>query len=240
MTRTSPPPEESWRSPLRASRGDDAEVSWLGVKARGRLPNPSGSVASAAGSPLTVAGAAPVSHRTSLSHRVATLSRRRADRQHARLTRRAVHRNDAPAMPHPRAVDMVDAGDRAVFHREGEAGFGFEPEREAERRADRAAMRDGDDVAPAMCIEHKEDGAGDPLHHVDKALAAGRPLLRRGVPEAVKGAAARLAQLLIGQALPVAEALLGEVGDRLGLGTWDRVWAGQPRPHDRPRGLMGA
>src|SRR3954462_3418757 len=240
MTRPPPPPEESWRPPLRASRGDDAEVSWLGVKARGRLPNPSGSVASAAGSPLTVAGAAPVSHRTSLSHRVATLSRRRADWQRARLTRRAVHRNDPPAMPHAGAVDMVDASDRAVFHREGEAGFGFEPEREAQRRADRAAMRDGDDVAPAMDIEHKVNGAGDPLHHVDKALAAGRPLLRRGVPEAVKGAAARLAQLLIGQPLPLAEILLGQIGDRLGLRARDRVGARQTGAHDRPRGLVRA
>ena len=49
----------------------DAEVSWLGVVARGAFPaGPSPEpVAFAARSPLTVAGAAPVFHRTSLSHR---------------------------------------------------------------------------------------------------------------------------------------------------------------------------
>src|SRR5271169_357879 len=55
----------------RPSSGD-AEVSWLGVVARGAFPaGPSPEpVAVAADSPLTVAGAAPVLHRTSLSHRV--------------------------------------------------------------------------------------------------------------------------------------------------------------------------
>ena len=55
----------------------DAEVSWLGVVARGAFPAvlSLGPVAVAADSPLTVAGAAPVLHRTSLSHRWATLAR---------------------------------------------------------------------------------------------------------------------------------------------------------------------
>src|SRR3954452_18531619 len=154
MTKAPPPPEE------RSCRASPREARCGGLLARGhrqrRLPAPTrvGTVANAAGSPLTVAGAAPVSHRTSLSHRMDTLSRRRADCQRARLTRRAVHRNDPPAMPHAGAVDMVDASDRAVFHREGEAGFGFEPEREAERGADRAAMRDRDDVTAAIGVEH--------------------------------------------------------------------------------------
>jgi hypothetical protein len=57
----------------------DAEVSWLGVVARsafpaGLSPKP---VAIAADSPLTVAGAAPVLHRTSLSHRRHHASTRR-------------------------------------------------------------------------------------------------------------------------------------------------------------------
>jgi hypothetical protein len=47
-----------------------AEVSWLGVVARGAFPLPRPeAVANAAELALTVAGAAPVSHRTSLSHR---------------------------------------------------------------------------------------------------------------------------------------------------------------------------
>src|SRR5690348_10234028 len=71
-------------------RRGDAEVSWLGVVAGGAFPATPGGVgpvAVAAGSPLTVAGAAPVLHRTSLSHRGATLARRRA----ARHLRRRQH-----------------------------------------------------------------------------------------------------------------------------------------------------
>src|SRR6266704_1808536 len=108
-------------------------------------------------------------------------------------------------MAHAGAVDVVDPGDRAVFHREGEAGFGFETERETERGADRAAMRDGDDVAAAMRLDQRMDRPRDALHHVDKALTARRALNRRGVPEAVKCAAPRVAQLVIGEALPLAE-----------------------------------
>src|ERR1051325_7907079 len=116
-------------------------------------PLPKGPVAIAAGSPLTVAGAAPVFHRTSLSRRRSTLARPPVYCQGASIPStqsagRAVHGADAPAMPQAGPVDMVDASDRAFFHRQGEAGFRFEVEREAERGADRAAMRDGDDVMP--------------------------------------------------------------------------------------------
>src|SRR5689334_5405198 len=59
----------------------DAEVSWLGVVARGAFPaGPKPEpVAVAADSPLTVAGAAPVLHRTSLSHRSIDASTRHHD-----------------------------------------------------------------------------------------------------------------------------------------------------------------
>src|SRR4029077_2458050 len=108
--------------------------------------------------------------------------------------------------------------DRAVFHREGEAGLGVEAERETERGADRAAVRDYDDVAAAIGLDQQMDRARDPLHHIDEALAARDAFMCGRVPEAVKRAAPRVAQLLIGEALPIAEALFGEVGDRLGVG----------------------
>src|SRR5438067_13087148 len=169
-------------------------------------PLPKGPVAMAAGSPLTVAGAAPVLHRTSLWRRDTQVGMRRqaplspllagapAGERRRRTVAgiampaephlgRAVDRDDAPAMPHARPVDVVYAGDRAVFHRKGEAGFRLEVEREAERRADRATMRDGDDVAPAMRVKHPVDGARNALHHIDKALAARRALMRRRMPE---------------------------------------------------------
>src|SRR6266446_7948619 len=92
--------------------------------------------------------------------------------RHVLLAWWPVDRDDAPAVAHAGAVDMVDAGDRAVFHREGEARLGVEPEREAEGGADRAAMCDGDDVAAAIGLDQRMDRARDPLHHIDKALAA--------------------------------------------------------------------
>src|SRR5262249_27820531 len=57
--------------PRDRTSSSDAEVSWLGVIARGAFPDGLSPepVAVAADSPLTVAGAAPVLHRTSLSHR---------------------------------------------------------------------------------------------------------------------------------------------------------------------------
>ena len=75
-------------------------------------------------------------------------------------------------------------------------------------------MDDGDDVASAIWFEQPMDRLRHPLHHIGEALAAGRPLMRRGMPEAMERAGARLAQFLVGQPLPLAEALLGEIGDR--------------------------
>ena len=119
---------------------------------------------------------------------------------------------------------------------------GFEAERQAERGADRAAMRHRDDVAAAIGVEHAMDRARDPLHHIDKALAAGRALMRRGMPEAVERAAARMAQLLVGQALPVAETLLGEIGDRrrVGAGDLGRARAGRRGRSPAPSRGCGA
>src|SRR5258708_19065348 len=96
-------------------------------------------------------------------------------------------------MPHARAVDMVDAGDRAIFHRESEARLGFEPEREAKRGADRAAMRDRDDVATATRLEQLVDRARHPLHYIHEAFAARRALMRPRMPATMKPAGAGMA-----------------------------------------------
>ena len=71
-----PPPEDH------RLQGRDEEVSWLGVVDRGTFPAGSRLPVAlyAAISPLTVAGAAPASHRTSLSHRGADASTRRGKR----------------------------------------------------------------------------------------------------------------------------------------------------------------
>src|SRR4051812_12282966 len=64
--------------------------------------------------------------------------------------------------------------------------------------------------------------------------------MRRRVPETVERAAARLAQFLISQALPVAEALLGEVGDGGRVGTGYFGWAGEAGADDGARRFVGA
>src|SRR3954462_13059062 len=84
------------------------------------------------------------------------------------------------------------------------------------------------------------DRPRDPLHHIDKTLAPGGALMRRGVPEAVERAAARMAQLVIGQALPVTETLLGEIGQRWRVGARDLGRTRQAGAHDRPRRLVRA
>ena len=60
------------------------------------------------------------------------------------------------------------------------------------------------------------------------------------MPEAVERAAAGMAQLLIGQPLPVAETLLGEIGDRRRVGAGDLGRSRQAGADDRPRRLVGA
>ena len=61
---------------------------------------------------------------------------------------RVVYSDDAPAVTYARAVDPVDAGKRAILDRGGERGFGVE----RQRRADRAAMRDGERAGPCTSI----------------------------------------------------------------------------------------
>src|SRR4029077_1506642 len=93
----------------RPSSGD-AEVSWLGVVARGAFPaGPSPEpVAVAADSPLTVAGAAPVFHRTSLSHRAIDASTRR-DEPPTQMP------DDFAARRENTGKDLVSSGSRIVF-----------------------------------------------------------------------------------------------------------------------------
>ena len=85
-----------------------------------------------------------------------------------------------------------DSGDLAALDRltEFRRSIGLKAERQAQGAADRAAMRDRDDVAAAMFLGQLEDRPRHPGHHVDKALAAGNTLMRRGMPETVERAAA--------------------------------------------------
>src|SRR6516162_2815373 len=75
------------------------------------------------------------------------------------------------------------------------------------------AMRDGDDVAPGICLDQLMDGARHPLDDGEKALTAWNHLMCRRMPEAMKFAGAALVQLLVGETLPYAKVLLREIVD---------------------------
>src|SRR5215472_18261985 len=154
--------------------------------------------------------------------------------------RRAIYRHDTPTVTHPGAVEPVDAGDRAILDREGERGFGIEAECQRQSGADRAAMCNSDDVLPGIALDQLVDRARDPLDHRDEALAAWWRLVRRGVPKTVEIAGARFLQFLIGEALPLAEILFGEVGNRDGAGSGDRLGTRHTRADNCRRRLMGA
>src|SRR6185437_15510203 len=123
--------------------------------------------------------------------------------------RRAVDGNDAPAMTHAGAVDMVDAGDRAILDCKGERGLGIEAEGQRQCSADRPPMGNGDNVLPGMRFDQAMDGGGHAADHLDKALPGGGRLVRRRMPKPVEISGSGILQLLIGEALPIAKILFG-------------------------------
>src|SRR5262249_19148653 len=72
-------------------------------------------------------------------------------------TSRMVDSGNAPAVTHAGAIDPVDAGDRAIFDCERQRRLRIEFESQRQRGADRAAMGDGNDVAPGMCVDQPVD-----------------------------------------------------------------------------------
>ena len=70
------------------------------------------------------------------------------------FTRRQIDADHAPILTPVRAVETVDSCDRKVIDGEGKRLIWCDAERMAKCRPDRAAMRDGDDIAPSMvCAE---------------------------------------------------------------------------------------
>ena len=120
------------------------------------------------------------------------------------------------------------------------AASGSRRERVGECRADRAAMRDGDDVAAGMRLDQTVDRPRHPCHDIDEALAAGRRQMRRRMPEPRRSAAAQPIDLLVGHSLPIAEMLLGEIGQQGDTGSGDRRGSREPGGDDRRRGLVRA
>ena len=63
--------------------------------------------------------------------------------------------------PHARPVvgrQVIEPGQRAVLHGEGECGLRVNGERQSQRGAYRTTVRDGDDVAPAVLAVRALDG----------------------------------------------------------------------------------
>src|SRR6516162_4323905 len=105
--------------------------------------------------------------------------------------RRAIYRHDAPTVAYPGAVEPFDAGDRAILDRESERGFRIEAERQRQSGADRAAMRNSNDVVSGIALDQLVDRARDPLDHREEALAARRDFMGGGMPKTMKIAGAR-------------------------------------------------
>jgi len=126
------------------------------------------------------------------------ICKRRAEKQgrpsppngRAQSSRRAVDRDDAPAVTHACTVDVVDAGDRAILDRKGERRFRVEAECQRQRRTNRAAMRDGDDVVPGIVLDQPMDRLRHPRDEGQKALAPGGGFVCRRMSKAMEIAGA--------------------------------------------------
>ena len=108
-------------------------------------------------------------------------------------------------------LEMLDHGDRDIVDLEAHRRLGMQVEGVRQRRADRAAMRRRHDVAAFMLGGQPVDAAHGAVAQVDEALAALGPELRRSQPEQMVVGMV-LGDLDIGETLPLAEMLLGEIG----------------------------
>ena len=108
-------------------------------------------------------------------------------------------------------LEMLDQRDRDIVDLEAHRRLGMQVEGMGQRRADRAAMRRRHDVAALMLGGQPVDAAHRAVAQVDEALAAVGPEFRRPQPEQMIVGVV-LGDLDIGEPLPRAEMLLGEVG----------------------------
>ena len=106
---------------------------------------------------------------------------------------------------------MLDQGDRDIVDLEPHRRLGMHVEGMRQRRPNRAAMRRRHDVAAAILVGQAVDRAHRAIAQVAEALAARRPEFRRREPEQM-AVAGLVRDLGIGEALPFAERLLGEIG----------------------------
>src|SRR5262245_43359051 len=128
--------------------------------------------------------------------------------------RRDIDCDDAPAGPLAGAVaisDVVEPRQRAVIDGEGHDALRLDAERDGEGSANGAAMGHGDDVPAAVSGRKTLYGRPDACHDVEKAFAVGWAFASRPQPEIIAGDAAQIVQLTVGQAVPGADMLLGDI-----------------------------
>ena len=89
-------------------------------------------------------------------------------------------------------------------------------------------MRDGDDVAPGICLDQPVDRPRHTLNDSKEALAARSGFMCRGMPEAMEIAGTGLVQVAVSEALPFAEILLGEIIDPTACGPGILSGPGKP------------
>lgn len=142
--------------------------------------------------------------------------RRKCDKP-AASPRRQIDRGDAPTalvawqMAPSGPGEPVDPGQRAVFDRKGERSLRFDVERDRERRTNRAAVGNANDVPALLRLTVELQCALDASREVGEAFSLRWPLGRRCQPKAMPLGMTLCPQLCVPLALPAAEMLLGEV-----------------------------
>src|SRR6202022_3307812 len=119
-----------------------------------------------------------------------------------RSDRRLIDRGDAPRVTVAGAAGTLDMSDRAIVDGEGECDLRGEIERLGDRAAYRAAMGDGDDIAPGIALLEAANRTAHPLEQVEEAFAAGRRHAHRSEPEAMIGLAEQRRQITVFLAMP--------------------------------------
>jgi hypothetical protein len=106
---------------------------------------------------------------------------------------------------------VIEPRERAIVDGESEAAARRQAESDDNRRTDRPAMRDCDDILARVSSVHLRDTRADAFDDVDKTFAVRRALVRGGVPERIRLLLPAEQKALAIESLPIAEMLLGKV-----------------------------
>src|ERR1019366_47762 len=128
---------------------------------------------------------------------------------------------------------MIEPRHRAIIDGEGEAALRLVAERQADRRLDRSAMRNGDHVPAGVFGIEPLDRAANAVVEIHETLAARRRIVDRREPVAADFDRPAGEEISAIESLPFAEMLVGKRGLVLHAG-----WLRKSRGPDRVGGLM--